>query len=190
MGELRTLARGTARGGGLRNDGCRSPPDRQRRCFSQDVGVAVCTTATASVIAEAMPANSDLKVSSSPVAPMIAGASKGKIAETFFAFAEPLLHADPDGPGDLETLRSVLQLVEMCWNLPVLDALGERGHEATKASFEAVVSRCPPAVAQPLQQLLADRKRKYGEVPYLVSVQVLGETLHAARIVVEARTLV
>lgn len=115
------------------------------------------------------------------------GAASVKVSETFFQFAQPLLQADPEGLGDLETLRSVVQLAEMCWNLPVLETARAPGHAAMREGFAAVLGKLPSGLAEPLQRLLTDRETIFGDVPFLISVRVEGDSLADARLVAAAR---
>jgi hypothetical protein len=51
-------------------------------------------------------------------------------------FAEPLLCADPVGPPNVAAVRSIMQLAEMCWNLPALEASKSPLHPSAKKSFD------------------------------------------------------
>lgn len=49
------------------------------------------------------------------------------------------------------------------------------------------MGKLPPALTEPLRQLMRDREATYGHVPFLVSVRVEGDSLADVRLVAEAR---
>lgn len=102
-------------------------------------------------------------------------------------FAMPLLYVDPDGPSDIETVRTSVMLAMICWNLPVYEAQGSSLYAQGKRTLEAVAEQVPRRVAHALQKLIADRKSKLASMPFLVLVEVKGTTPENATIVAEAR---
>jgi hypothetical protein len=50
----------------------------------------------------------------------------GKISEMILEFAQPLLEAD-GGPPNIQAARNIMQMVMICWNLPVQEAAVRHG---------------------------------------------------------------
>ena len=111
----------------------------------------------------------------------------GKVSEMLREFAEPLLYVDPDGPADIDTVRTDMMLAMMCWNLPVYEASDGVLFERGKRALNTILDQVPAAVGASLRKLIDDRKTKFAAMPFLVSVEVTGTTLQQATIVAEAR---
>jgi hypothetical protein len=110
-----------------------------------------------------------------------------KVSEMLRDYAQPLLYADPAGPADVDTIRTVMSLAMICWNLPVYEAVGSPLYAQGVRTLDAIMERVPPAVASNLRRLLVDRKTKFGAMPFLTLVEVTGTTLENATITAEAR---
>jgi hypothetical protein len=110
----------------------------------------------------------------------------GKISEMILEFAEPLLEAD-GGPPNIQAARHVMQLVMICWNLPVLEAAGRHEDVEMRKMFDEAIDRLPGRVKDLLLGLVADRKSKFETIPFLVNLRIEGSTLEDARLVAEAR---
>jgi hypothetical protein len=102
-------------------------------------------------------------------------------------YAQPLLYIDPDGPADLETMRTAMGLAMICWNLPVYEAIASPLYTQGMRTLEAVSAQVPAAVAACLQKLLEERKTKFAALPFLATVEVIGDRLKSATIAAEAR---
>lgn len=102
-------------------------------------------------------------------------------------YAQPLLYIDPDGPADLDTMRTAMGLAMICWNLPVYEALASPMYAQGMRTLDAVSAQVPAAVAGCLQKLILERKTKFAALPFLVTVEVVGDRLRSATIAAEAR---
>ncbi len=111
----------------------------------------------------------------------------GKVSEMVLEFADPLMTVDPDGPPNIGALRSIMQIAEMCWNLPVLENSEASSYAQAKRTFDDALAAMPGGLSKILRQLIEDRKVRFGAVPFFVNVRVDGEDLENARVVVEAR---
>jgi hypothetical protein len=111
----------------------------------------------------------------------------GKVSEMFREYAEPLLYADPAGPSDVDTIRTVMNLAMLCWNLPVYEALGNPLYVSGTRTLDQIIERVPSIVASKLRKLVKDRKTKFAHISFLVTVDVTGATLEDATIVAQAR---
>lgn len=110
-----------------------------------------------------------------------------RVAELLREFAEPLLYADPEGPADIETLRTSMWLAMMCWNLPVYEAIGSPLFTQGERTLQEIQSRVPNVVAATLRKLVELRKTKFAAAPFLVIVDVQGKSLRSATIAAEGR---
>jgi len=110
----------------------------------------------------------------------------GKISEMILEFAQPLLEAD-GGPPNIQTARNIMQLVMICWNLPVLEAEGRHRDVDMRKMFDEAIDRMPARLKGLLLGLVADRKTKFESIPFLVNLRIEGSNLEDARLVAEAR---
>jgi hypothetical protein len=109
------------------------------------------------------------------------------VSEVLRKYARPLLYIDPEGPADLETLRTAAGLAMICWNLPVYEAIGSPLYAQGMQTLDKIKKQVPAPVGACLRRLLEDRKTKFAELPYLASVEVVGDDLSSAKIAAEAR---
>ncbi len=116
-----------------------------------------------------------------------AAPAPGKVSEMLLEFAQPLLYADPGGPPDVAAVKSVMQIAELCWNLPVLEATEARSYPVAKQGFDRALQMVPAQIGRLLRQLVEDRKTKFAAVPFLVVLRVEGTTLNDLKVVAEAR---
>jgi len=113
--------------------------------------------------------------------------SQRKVSAMILQFAAPLLDLDRAGASDVEVLRSLMMMVEMCWNLPVFETTDPDAYVQFKKGFETVTQDVPPEIAAVLEQLLLDRRTRYGHIPLLVHVRVEEAGPGKASLVTEAR---
>lgn len=106
----------------------------------------------------------------------------GKISEMIIDFARPILEAD-GGPPDIESLRNLILLANICWNVPVLES--RKDPELERHLY--LLDEIPEPVRGMLRQLIEDRKTRFGAVPFLVVATVKGTSLNEAVIRAEAR---
>lgn len=111
----------------------------------------------------------------------------GKVSEMILEFAEPLLYSDPSGPPNVAAVRSIMQLAEMCWNLPVLEANRSPLYPSAKKSFDQALAVMPGLASSLLRQLIRDRETKFAAVPFSVILSVEGSSLDDMKVVAEAR---
>lgn len=112
---------------------------------------------------------------------------KATLSEVITAFAAPLLALDANAAAEPDVLAQLMVLVDMCWNLPLLETSDPATHAKLKMGFDNVVKEMPKPVADQLQQLLVDRKGRFGSLAFLVHTRVERDAAGKARIVPEAR---
>ncbi len=110
----------------------------------------------------------------------------GKVSEMILEFAQPLFGLD-GGPPDLQSARNIMQMVMLCWNLPVLEAEDRPAAVEMRVAFEQDLARMPDRIKQALMGLVRDRKIKFGGIPFLVLLRIEGTSLENARLIAEAR---
>lgn len=110
-----------------------------------------------------------------------------QVSQLLRDYAQPLLYIDPEGPADLETMRTAMGLAMICWNLPVYEATGSPLYAQGMRTLEKVSAQVPPAVAACLRELITQRKTKFAELPFLAMVEVVGDRLKTATISAQAR---
>jgi hypothetical protein len=116
------------------------------------------------------------------VDPLGGALQRGKYSEMFLEYAAPLLE---DGhPPDVVTLRSVLRVAEVCWNAAWLASSGDG---ALRTLLDATTAGAPPEGRELIQQLLRDRIERFGGVPVLLEIEVVGDRTENARVVARAR---
>lgn len=103
------------------------------------------------------------------------------------AFAAPLLELDAQAAADPDVLSQLMVLVDMCWNLPLLEMTDPASHAKLKQGFDNVLKDVPKPVADQLQYLLADRKSRFASVSFLVHTRVERDANGKAQIIPEAR---
>lgn len=113
--------------------------------------------------------------------------SPQEVSELLREYAQPLLYADPEGPTDIDTIRTAMMLAMICWNLPVYEASGSPLFEQGTRTLEKVMKNVPSVVAARLQRLVEERKTKFGDYAFLALVEVEGTTLQNAKIVAQAK---
>jgi hypothetical protein len=111
------------------------------------------------------------------------------LVEVINAFAAPLLALDAQAAADPDVLSQLMVLVDMCWNLPLLETSDPATHAKLKQGFDNIVKEMPTPVAEQLSALLADRKARFGGLSFLVQTRVDTDAAGNARIVPEARKL-
>jgi hypothetical protein len=113
---------------------------------------------------------------------------KASLSEVIMAFAAPLLELDAQAAADPDVLSQLMVLVDMCWNLPLLETTDPATHAKLKQGFDNVVKEVPKPVADQLQQLLAERSTgRFAGLPFLVHTRVERDAQGKASIVAEAR---
>jgi hypothetical protein len=110
-----------------------------------------------------------------------------KVSEMILEFAAPLLDLDRDGAADVDVLRSLMMMVEMCWNLPVFEATDPEAYQHFKQGFETVTQNVPPEIATVLAHLMENRRTRFGSVPLLIHVRVEADGPGRARLLAETR---
>lgn len=91
------------------------------------------------------------------------------------------------GPPDIQSLRTVMTLAAVCWNLPIMVAKKDAEAAATQQMFDNAMAQVPRPLGQVLLGMIEDRKTRFGAVPFYVVPHVEGTTPKNARIVAEAR---
>ncbi len=111
----------------------------------------------------------------------------GKVSEMILQFAQPMWEHDPGGPPDVQAVRNIMRLAEICWNLPMLEA--EQGPEGPRVRklFDDLIATAPPSVRRVLLDLLEDRKTEFASVPFMVDVSVEGTDMKSLGIIATAR---
>lgn len=110
----------------------------------------------------------------------------GKVSEMILEFARPLLDAMGQ-PGSIEDLRVAMKLVMVCWNLPVLQRKRLPEWDEHQRHFDSVVATSPEPVVPILLGLVESRKTTFGQIPFMVLVEVRGTSLDDCTIYAEAR---
>lgn len=110
----------------------------------------------------------------------------GKVSEMILEYAQPLLGLDGGSP-NIGAARNAMQLVMLCWNLPVLEACGRLVAAGVREALQQALARMPERVQQASAALLRDRTTKFGGIPFLVLLRIEGTKLENARLVAEAR---
>lgn len=118
-----------------------------------------------------------------------ATAQTATLSEVITAFAAPLLALDEQAAADPEVLGQLMVLVDMCWNLPLLETSDPATHAKLKQGFDNIVKEVPVPVAEQLAALLVDRKARFGALSFLVHTRVDTDAAGNARITPEARKL-
>jgi hypothetical protein len=107
----------------------------------------------------------------------------------FLEFAQPLLDLDPSGlPQDLQSMRSVLEIAMLCWNVPVMERFssGTTGLHARR-EIDRAFQHAPAAVREAIRERLHARTTQFGVVPVYLLVRLEGTDLANARLIAEAR---
>jgi hypothetical protein len=112
---------------------------------------------------------------------------KLSVNDVIRAFAAPLLALDPEAASEPDVLRRLIVLVDMCWNLPLLQASDPEAYAKLKQGFDSIVRDVPVPVGEQLEQLLKDRSARFGSLAFLVQTSVDTDSTGQARIVAEAR---
>jgi hypothetical protein len=110
-----------------------------------------------------------------------------KVSRMIMEFAAPLLDLDRAGAADVEVLRSLMMMVEMCWNLPVFEATDPQAYVRFKQGFDQVTESVPEPLAAVLAQLLVDRRTRFAHTPLLIHVRVEEDGPGRARLSAETR---
>jgi hypothetical protein len=118
-----------------------------------------------------------------------APSQKATLAEVITAFAAPLLALDENAAADPDVLSQLMVLVDMCWNLPLLETSDPATHAKLKQGFDNIVKEVPAQVAQQLAALQVDRKARFGGLSFLVHTHVDTDAAGKVRITPEARKL-
>lgn len=45
-----------------------------------------------------------------------------KVSEVILEFAQPLMEFGEDGPPDIQTMRNIMMLAMVCWNVPIMES--------------------------------------------------------------------
>jgi len=112
---------------------------------------------------------------------------KATLSEVIMAFASPLLELDANAAADPDVLSQLMVLVDMCWNMPLLETSDPAAHAKLKMGFDNVVKEVPKPVGDQLKQLLVDRMGRFGSLSFLVHTRVERDAAGKASIVAEAR---
>jgi len=102
-------------------------------------------------------------------------------------FAAPLLDLDRDGAADVDVLRNLMMMVELCWNLPVFEATDPEAYERFKQGFDRVTQDVPKEIGAVLLQMMAARRTLYAHTPLLIHVRVESDGPGKARLLAETR---
>jgi hypothetical protein len=111
----------------------------------------------------------------------------GKVPEMILEFAQPLMEFGEGGPPDIQTMRNIMMLAMVCWNLPIMETRTDVDGPSTRRMFDDAMARMPDALGRVLLELVEVRRTRFAMVPFYVTVQVEGTSLENARVVAEAR---
>jgi hypothetical protein len=114
------------------------------------------------------------------------GAQKATLSDVMRAFAAPLLELDASAAQEPDVLSQLMVLVDMCWNLPLLQSTDPEAYAKLKQGFDNVLAGVPRPVAEQLHKLLEDRMARFGTLQFLVHTRVESDA-GQARMVTEAR---
>ena len=102
-------------------------------------------------------------------------------------FARPLLDAVGQ-PRSIEDLRRAFELVATCWNLPVFEREVPEEAAEHRQHFDTTVASFPEPLSSALLDLVGSRMTQFGEVPFLVVVEIRGTSLDDCTVYAEARS--
>jgi hypothetical protein len=109
-----------------------------------------------------------------------------KVSEMILEFAKPLL--DAMGPSrDIAELRAAFELATVCWNLQVWEREEPAEASGHRQRFEGMIGSMPEPLSSALLGLIESRKTTFGQVPFMVLVEVRGTSLDDCTIYAEAR---
>ena len=101
-------------------------------------------------------------------------------------FARPFLDAVGQ-PRSIEDLRKAFELVATCWNLPVFEREVPAEAAEHRQNFETTVASFPEPLSSALLSLVESRKTTFGQIPFMVLVEVRGSSLDDCTVYAEAR---
>jgi len=101
-------------------------------------------------------------------------------------FARPFLDAIGQ-PRNFEDLRAAFELVMVCWNLEVLERESLDEAAQHRQQFDSVVAAYPEPLSKALLGLAEARKAAFGQIPFMVLIEVRGMSLDDCTIYAEAR---
>jgi hypothetical protein len=101
-------------------------------------------------------------------------------------FARPFLDAIGQ-PRNIDDLRAAFELVTVCWNLQVLEREEPAEAARHRRQFDSVVATYPEPLSSALLGLVESRKMAFGQMPFLVLVEVRGTSMDDCTIYAEAR---
>jgi hypothetical protein len=111
---------------------------------------------------------------------------RGKVSEMILEFAGPLFDVVGQ-PRNMQDLRKAFELVTMCWNLAVFEREDPAEAAKHRHHFDSVVALHPAPLSSALLALVESRKTTFGEVPFMVLVEVRGTSVDNCTIYAEAR---
>lgn len=109
----------------------------------------------------------------------------GKVSELMLDFAAPLIDA-LERPHNIDDLQRVFMAASVCWNLPVLERTGDPEQVKLRSMLDDAMGEMPAELRALFQQLVVDREKKYGHIPFLVNLRVEADG-PGFRLVAEAR---
>lgn len=109
----------------------------------------------------------------------------GKVSELMLAFAAPLLDA-LERPHTMDDLQRVFTTASVCWNLPVLERTGDPEQVKLRQMLDDAMAKMPEQLRALFEQLIVDREKKYGHIPFLVNLRVEADG-PGFRLVADAR---
>lgn len=109
----------------------------------------------------------------------------GKVSELMLDFAAPLIDS-LERPHSMDDLQRVLMAASVCWNLPALERAGDPEQAKLRRMLDDAMAKMPAELRSLFQQLVVDREKKYGHIPFLVNLRVEADG-PGFRLVAEAR---
>lgn len=109
----------------------------------------------------------------------------GKVSELMLDFAAPLIEA-LERPHSMDDLQRVFMAASVCWNLPVLERTGDPERVKLRSMLDDAMAKMPAELRALFQQLIVEREKKYGHIPFLVNLRVETDG-PGFRLVAEAR---
>jgi hypothetical protein len=78
----------------------------------------------------------------------------GKVSEMTLEFAQPLIEFGEGGPPDIQTMRNIMMLGMVCWNLPIMESRTDAYGPSTRRMFDDAMARMPNSLGRVLLELV------------------------------------
>jgi hypothetical protein len=78
----------------------------------------------------------------------------GKVSEMILEFAQPLMEFGEGGPPDIQTMRNIMMLAMVCWNLPIMESRTDVAGPSIRRMFDDAMARMPTSLGRVLLELV------------------------------------